>query len=831
MSNPSQRRKPSVPREQNPFMSPSTYRSSIHNDDLENLHTEEEAPLVTSEATPTSVRPRQLGTNMLVARLEAWWKALGLEGCNELSILDSFSKAHVIAWLIVTTLTLLTGILGYTAGWRNRSLEADQLESSRCKTPECVMAAARILGALNTSVDPCQNFYEYSCGGWIRTHPIPDDKKSIGTFTFLYEESQEDLKQILSSPYPGPTQIDPVTRIDYNNATFQKVSAMYNSCMNTTRIAELDKTPLVQLLQYAALAFPISAPGSQQSDPQRLTAAITQTHQGGVDALFGMTVQIDSKDPSRYVIGLAQDGLTLPSVEYYRDPKYIDLFQSSLAQGLPLLFSGVIDAGSNWNQVAAGIVQFETQLAQISLPPDQLQNPSALYNVYTVAELSSLSPSIQWTSYLQQMFSAEQPETLINDSLTVIVETPTYFKNLTQVLAATPPEAVQNYILWKYVSTYIGNMPPSVRDLFKDFFISIGLRSPKDPPRFQMCMGTVDYMVGEAIGKWYVDKRFDVTSKQQVLQMIDGIVHQFVKRLPKIDWLDGQTRAQAIEKAYALVKKIGYPDFIQDPQALYQKYANLSATPDGWLTNVRNFHAWAVAQNMAKIRKPVDRSEWEMTPQMVNAYYNPPLNEIVFPAAILQSPFYSRQAPQYLNYGGIGMIIGHELTHAFDNSGRQYDAQGRLRDWWTNKTAQRFEEKTQCFVDQYSRYTVRGPGNETAQVNGKLTLGENLADNGGVYQAFEAWQTDLESVGGLSRNQLLPGMESWTREQLFFINFGQVWCGNIQPANAINAARTDPHAPGRFRVNGVVANSEEFQTAFGCRATPSSATPKQCVIW
>ncbi|TPX60631.1 hypothetical protein SpCBS45565_g07448 [Spizellomyces sp. 'palustris'] len=698
-----------------------------------------------------------------------------------------------------------------------------------CNTHDCVITAGRILQNMNFSVDPCEDFYEFSCGGWIQEHPIPDDKSQVGTFDTLVEKNLRILKDAFESPY-APDSTLPPEEEKVNHQNFDKVQHLYLSCINETQIEGEGKEPIVAALKKVVKDFPLGI--DNKLDAHKTILAVAAAHDANAGALFGMAVGQDDKDPDHNMILLEQSGLSLPSKEYYDDAQFIRTLTDAIAKSFSVILPDVNpDNTTDWERLAKGVVNVESELAKISLPSSELTDPSKLYNAYTIPTLKAKSPFIPWDSYLLARFPPGQFSDVINDSTKLIVTVPTFFGNLSSTLSNTSPQDMQNYILWHYIYNYADHSAKSLKDLLNELKEKTGQKAKLEPPRWRTCLGRTDAFLGEVAGRWFVARVFGGDSKKAASSTVEYIKQAFLERLPRIDWLDKITLERAIEKVNSLIKKIGYADIIMQPKALAEKYQDAAVYPDKYFENILSLTKWHIHENLKDIMKPVDRAKWQMTPATVNAYYNPTMNEIVFPAGILQPPFYSIKDPQYLNYGAIGMVVGHELTHAFDNMGRQYDSHGRLVDWWTNATQREFSKRAGCFIEQYSQYTVLDPDGKPQPIDGTLTLGENLADNGGVTRALEAWRMDMEAPGGAQRNPMLPGFDGFSKEQIFYISFAQVWCGNTRPELALRRLRTDPHSPNKYRVIGALVNSMEFAQVYSCPVGSAMNPEKKCLIW
>ncbi|KAI8815669.1 uncharacterized protein EV422DRAFT_348069 [Fimicolochytrium jonesii] len=734
----------------------------------------------------------------------------------------------------VVLATLLAFQLQHSGRHRSPGDGADDdeaLHKGVCTTQECVVTAGRILSAINASADPCEDFFEYSCGGWLADNPIPEDKSQVGTFDSVSEKNLRLLKDILEGPYPGLAE----SSDDSDKQNFEKAKGFYSSCKDVEGIEKTGIAPLVDLVKRATAKFPLG--DGEKLDAAKAVDAIVQAHSVGVNPLFAMIVGADDKEPDVNVINLFQGGLTLPSREYYEKKDFTEVLRQTVENVLKVVLP---EAGGDWKEDgaarAAAVTDLEAFLARFSLPNSAFTDPSALYNVFTPHTLEQASPNIPWEAYLKGRFASDRfPADLIKkDTTKLIVQAPTFYGNLSTLFTTTKPQAFEDYVIWHYVLDYAERLPQHVRSLFFPLFEKTGQRASVEPPRWRTCLALTDAALGELAGKWFVEKAFGGDSKKAASQTVENIEKAFLKRLPHIEWLDKATRERAIKKVKSLVTKIGYADIILQPDALAEKYKHVPIDPIGFFLNIVHVQAWEVLDNLQDILRKVDKARWGMTPATVNAYYNPTMNEIVFPAGILQPPFYHLSFPAYLSYGGIGVVVGHELTHAFDNMGSQYDENGKLEDWWSEETKREFERKAKCFVEEYEKWGVTGPDGREYKIDGTLTLGENLADNGGLARAYEAWKADLHSPGGHKRNPMLPGFgRHATKDQLFYVAFAQVWCSNRTPANALRRILTDPHSPAKYRVIGAVVNSREFSEAWRCKKGSGMNPGKggRCEIW
>lgn len=628
--------------------------------------------------------------------------------------------------------------------------------------------------AIDKSVNPCTDFYQYSCGTWLKDNPIPPDQAAWGRFSELAERNRTILKNILEKA-PAGTQLG-----DY-----------YASCMDENAIERKGIAALKpELDRIAAL-----------STPAEITAEIARLHSEGVDAFFGFGSGQDFKDSTEVIAQLDQSGLGLPERDYYLkdDPKSKEIRQKYV-EHLRKMFAllGTKDADA----AAASVMALETALAKGSQDVVTRRDPSKIYHRMTVAEAAKLSPSFDWKAYFHDVRAPKFD--------VVNVVSPEFFGAFE---AALKSPQLKNYLTWHYVHAEAALLPKAVVDENFDFYGKTLTGSKELKARWKRCVAFTDNELGEALGRIYVEQTFGADGKERTLKMVHAIEQSLGADLQKLDWMTPETKVRAIEKLHAITNKIGYPEKWRD-------YSTVKIVRGDALGNSERASEFEFHRQLDKIGKPVDRLEWSMTPPTVNAYYDPQMNNINFPAGILQPPFFDKQMDDAVNFGAIGAVVGHELTHGFDDEGRQFDAKGNLRDWWTPKDADAFETRTQCIVDEYGGFVVDGD----LKLNGKLTLGENTADNGGLRVAYAALMTSLAG-------KMPPKRDGLTAQQRFFLGWGQIWCENESKEIRRLQAQTNPHSLGSFRVNGTVSNSPEFAQAFGCKAGDAMVRPKACRVW
>ena len=646
------------------------------------------------------------------------------------------------------------------------------------------------LDAMDKSVDACTDFYKFACGNWMANNPVPADRSSWGRFDELQERNNETLKKILESAAAG------------TDAGAKKIGDYYASCMDESAINSKGAAPLDPLLKKIAAL----------TSPTALAPLVAELHTIGINPFFGFGTEADFKDASVEMAIADQGGMGLPDRDYYfrDDAKSVELrkqYVEHVGKMAGLLGDTPERAaalGQGLGQAEA-VMKIETALAKAALDVVSRRDPNKIYHKLSVAELQALTPQFQWQQYFSGIGSP--PIYALN------VTEPDFFKALGQTIASTPIDELKAYLRWHVAHASAAILSaPFVNENFR-FYGTLLTGAKELRPRWKRCVQYTDDDLGEALGQAFVKEAFGPQAKADTLKMVHELEAALEKDIHGLAWMTETTKKEALTKLKAISDKIGYPEQWRD-------YSALTITRGDALGNSQRSNAFEFRRNLAKIGKPVDKTEWEMTPPTVNAYYNPLENNINFPAGILQPPFYSAKADAAVNFGGAGAVIGHELTHGFDDQGRQFDARGNLKDWWTPADAKAFEDRAQCFVDYYSSLTAV----DDVKLNGKLTLGENAADNGGLRISLMAY---------LARTSAAPAatIDGFTPEQRVFLGWGQVWCENTRPERARMLAQTNPHSPGRERVNGVVANMPEFQKAFSCKAGAPMVRQTQCRVW
>jgi predicted metalloendopeptidase len=649
--------------------------------------------------------------------------------------------------------------------------------------------AAEVLSAMDLSADPCQDFYRYSCGGWLDSTERPSDQSSwTRSFNVVIEKNREIVKQILEEAGADPGE-DPDR---------QRIGHYYAACMDEAAVEAAGHAPLEPIFEQIATV----------EDADSLFAVTAALHRKGIGALFAIQAVPDFANPDMNIAFFFQGGLGMPDRDYYvsDDAKKQELlkeYEQHVARMFGLLGEDEATAGKH----AAEVVAFETELAKVSRDRTAMRQIDKLYNKIDIQGLKELTPELPWDTFLKA--------TGYPDVKDISVATPEFFEALEGLVAETPSDLLQTYLRWHTVDGTANVLSKAFVEANFDFFGKKIAGQEEIKPRWKRCVSATQGALGEAVGKLYVERMFAGSSKDVALEMIGDIKATFEAGLPDLAWMDDTTRERAVEKLHAMGFKIGYPDKWRD-------YSSMTITPGDHFANSMAGIEFEYDRQARKVGNPVDRDEWHMTPQMVNAYNNPLMNEMAYPAGILQPPFFHRDFPAAMNYGAIGGGIGHELTHGFDDQGRKFDPKGRLQEWWEPEVADKFMAQAACVDEFFSGYEVE-PG---AAVNGKLTLGENIADIGGLKQSHAAYKR-WESRHGTPE----PLLEEITDEQLLFVAWGQIWCTLMTPEYARLQVTTDPHTPAQFRVLGPVSHIPAFAEAFGCEVGDPMRPEEQCLVW
>lgn len=646
------------------------------------------------------------------------------------------------------------------------------------------------LDTIDRSIDPCTDFFQYACGNWLKAAEIPADQTSWGRAVELRERNAGIMREILEKAAAETAGRD---------AIGQKIGDYYGSCMDEKTVEARGLKPLKPELKRIAHA----------KNKASLMEAIARVQLIGPSPLFNLYASSDLHNANEVIAYIDQGGLSLPDRDYYikDDPKMAEA-RKSLVEYATRMFTLAGQSAQQAADSAQTVLRIETGLAKASMDRTARRDPKNRDHKMTRDEAVSLAPEF----HLNRYFSALGAPSFSS----LNVSNPDFFKQTNALLQAESLDALRTYVSWHLMDS----AAPWLSQPFVDanFKMQQALTGQSEiKPRWKRCVSSTDNALGEALGQRYVDLTFGADGKQRMLKMVDALEKSLDEDIRDLSWMTDETKKQAKVKLDAIRNKIGYPDVWRD-------YSSIKIARGDLLGNVLRANEFEARRQIAKIGKPVDRNEWQMTPPTVNAYYSSARNEIVFPAGILQPPFFDKQADDAMNFGGIGVVIGHELTHGFDDQGRKFDPQGNLRDWWTAQDGTEFEKRASCIADEYSDFVAV----DDLKLNGKLTLGENTADNGGARIALMALSQMLAEDKSSASAQAIDG---YTPEQRFFLGMGRVWCGKRRPESARMLVSIDPHSPNKYRVNGVVQNMPEFQKAWGCKAGQAMVRENACRVW
>jgi len=641
--------------------------------------------------------------------------------------------------------------------------------------------------SLDRSVDPCQDFYRFSCGGWMKNNPIPADQARWSVYSKVANDNLQFLWGLLEAD----------SKASNRTPTQQKVGDYFAACMDTAAIDKLGAAPIQPAL-VAINALP---------DRKALIAYLgTLNRNTRGSFFFNSGATQDPGDSNSVIAEISAGGLGLPDRDYYlkTDAKSEETRKAYLAYVEKILtLAG--EPAPQAQKDAASIMRIETDLAKASLTRVERRDPYKQYHKMTIAQLSADSPVINWPDYLRVQG--------VTNVATLNVAQPAFQKAVDHALTTESVEDLKAYLRFHAVTAAATSLSAPFEDTSFDFYSRHLRGTQQKPPRWKTCVRQVDRALGEALGQEFVARTFSADTKQKTVLMTDQIEQAMQTEIEQLDWMSPATKQEALRKLHTVRNKIGYPDKWRD-------YSKLEIKAGDYYGNTVRAADFETARDWAKVGKPVDRNEWDMTPPTVNAYYNPQMNDVNFPAGVLQPPLYDPKMDDAPNYGNTGSTIGHELTHGFDDEGRQFDAQGNLKDWWTKDDAKGFEDRINCLRDQFATYVVV----DDIHINSKLTSGEDVADLGGTLIAYMAWTK-------ATANANLQPAEGFTPEQRFFIGFAQWACENTREANSRLQAATDPHSPGFARINGIVTNLPEFATAFKCKAGQPMVKAKVCKVW
>ncbi len=679
------------------------------------------------------------------------------------------NKQNVFAWTVMTTMAL---------------------SGCNCPKKEAAKFAAFNADNMDLTMDPAVDFYQYANGGWIKQHPLPDDKSRFGAFDLLAEENRDKVKLVIEQAAQKGGEPGSVS---------QQIGDFFASGMDTVRRAEMGWEPIKPLLDKVA----------EMDDASQVTAMTAFLHHKQIAPFFYFYSTPDQKNSNMVIGGIHQGGLGLPDRDYYlENDTRTTAIRDSYRKYLETLHQLIGLDQATAQQKTAGIIAFETQLAKVSNTRLENRDPQKTYNKMDVANLEKVAPNFQWSAYIQQIG--------LSQDVAIDVAQPAYVAALSELIATTDLAIIKDYMQMSIVRSAATYLSPEFEQASFEMYGKTLSGKQAMEPQWKRVLNTTSGALGEAVGQLYVQQFFPEAAKARVETLVENLRTAFGQRVDQLTWMTDSTKKAAHEKLGTIRVKVGYPNKWRD-------YSPLAISKDSYWANVLASNEFDAAFDLAKIGKPVDKDEWLMNPQTVNAYYNPVANEIVFPAAILQPPFFYAEGDDAVNYGAIGVVIGHEMTHGFDDQGRQYDKDGNLTDWWTAQDAENFNAKTKVLIDRFNGFTVI----DTLKANGELTLGENIADFGGLSISYQAFTNSCN-------NQLAePVIDGFTPQQRFILGYSRVWAQNIRNEEVYRLTKEDVHSLGKWRVNGPLPLFAPFYQAFKIQEGSAMFVPEneRPVIW
>ncbi|XP_030566153.1 neprilysin-3 isoform X1 [Drosophila novamexicana] len=739
------------------------------------------------------------------------------------------SRNKTEKWLLITTfvmaiviLTLLIMVLSNSADNTNHVVHVqphkkDCVEANKlpCLNEHCIFASSEILKSIDASIDPCDDFYGYSCNQWIKNNPIPEGKSTWGTFGKLEQMNQLIIRNVLEKPAKT-----------FKSDAERKAKVYYESCLDVDEHMEkLGAQPMNDLLKQIG-GWNVTQSGFNVTKWKLGNTLKILHNKYNFNCLFGWAIGEDDKNSTRHVIQIDQGGLTLPTADYYNNKT--DIHRKVLSEYIEYMTKVCVLLGANETTARIqmeAVINFEKKIANITIPMEDRRNEEALYHPMKLKDLIKLAPFLNWTDHFDN--AMQMVNRRVTDEEIVVVYAPEFLKNLSNIIMSMQQTdagkiTLNNYLIWQAVRTLTSCLSKPFRDAYKGVRKAL-MGSDGGEEVWRYCVSDTNNVIGFAVGAIFVRQAFHGVSKPAAEQMIGEIREAFKLNLQNLSWVDKQTRERAIEKANEISDMIGFPDYILDPVELDKKYVELNITANAYFENNIQVAIYNLKSNLKRLDQPVNKTNWGMTPQTVNAYYTPTKNQIVFPAGILQTPFFDINNPKSLNFGAMGVVMGHELTHAFDDQGREYDKFGNINHWWDAKSIDRFNKKAECISNQYGSYKLNG-----RNLNGKQTLGENIADNGGLKAAYHAYlRTKLDKDADILK---LPGL-NLTHPQLFFVSFAQVWCSSTTDETNLLQMEKDPHSPSQFRVIGTLSNMKEFADVFQCKPDTRMNPTNKCEVW
>ncbi|CAF0813568.1 unnamed protein product [Rotaria sordida] len=739
-------------------------------------------------------------------------------------------RIFILLGILIGLLAISTAVLAVILAMKSKTTEKT-VDNELCTSPYCVKAgkflekksalllalciiANYLIESMDETVEPCEDFYHFVCGTWIKNSRIPDDTDAISTFNLLRTQLDYNVVDLLTPPL----------RNDSNEPkAVTNARILYHSCIDEQNIEDDGVYLILSLVNKEFGGWPILQGSSWDNSTFNLLNLLLKLRQYNNDIIFGIGTSIDEKNSKEYDIGIGQSDLGLGQRQYYSNESKITI---AYRQFIYNLAAALTSDASMIEQDVNDIFAFEKEIAKHYWTPEERRGRPNTTIRTTVGNLTHLlNTTFDFTNYVRSAY-LWAGITLVDNDIVAVSERE-YLYNVSSIIDRTSSRTLQNYVLWRFLMHRVDNMPKQFRSI-KENFQHILRGTTAEQSRKIICGNFVNGNMGFAVSKLYIKKYFDDNARNQSYEMIGNIQKAFIDMLEQTIWMDVTSKNKAIEKAQAIDEKIGYPDYLASDNVtqLETEYAEYIFN-SSYISNVLKLLQIKAKTEFQLLRKPVDRKAWGLSaPTVVNAFYAPSKNQITFPAGILQTPFFDKDAPKYLNYGAIGVVIGHEITHGFDNSGRQFDKNGNRIPWWTNETIQEFNNRKRCIVDQYSNFTVP---QINIKANGNQTQGEDIADNGGLREAFFAYQKWTKANPNVDKK--LPGLSKYTSEQMFFINYAHTWCSKMTDSYALNRVLSDVHSLGQFRVIGPTSNFVEFDRVFNCRPGQGNSRVKKCIVW
>ncbi|XP_033642178.1 neprilysin-4-like [Asterias rubens] len=725
------------------------------------------------------------------------------------SSLEKFLLFFLLVLLIICVVLLICLIVTVASSSMAGGGTSSRLSTEGiCTTPECVISAGGILRNMDMEADPCEDFYQYACGGWTQANFIPDEDAKYTVFEELFNQLMDMSRGLLKEKTTNDSE------------AVSKAKDFYASCINEVLLDEFGAQPLLDLLDVLG-GWPVIAGESWDEDSWDLVEVLSKNRlELDYNFLFAHKIIQDITNSDMNIMMIDQPMLGLEERTFYldeTDKTHFNAYQTYMVDMATALRPDH-DREEAKRQMNDAL-EFERVLANFTASIEMRRDVTKFNNRYTVKKLKDEMPQIDWLRYFQLVHKEGflPEEELLNFS-------PHYFGRMASFIHETPKRTVANYLMWRvvdYMNEYLGSELREIRQQF--LWITKG--NKRERTRWKVCFENTNSLFGMAVGALFVRKHFDERSRSTAQEMVADIRATLIETIKDVSWMDEQTKELALRKASKIKERIGYGDILKDEEAVNDAYKSIAISPTEYFVNVREMWRSDAIEDLAKYGKPVHRGAWKKSPIVVNAYYTPQDNEISFPAGIFQPPFYSNAFPMAMNYGGIGMVIGHELMHGFDDKGRHFDDEGNVNQWFSNSSLQAYNERKECFIDQYSNYYVP---EVDKYINGKKTQGEVLADNGGIKEAFLAYKKWEMRHGGPGAT--LPGLDL-THDQLFYLNFAQIWCSLHRKEELLNIITTDSHPPEQSRVVGTLSNSEYFAEAYQCKKGSAMVRDKPCKLW